>query len=255
MTLKQASVSEAGRLDVVAAAVFELSRSRAATLIKQGAVSVAGVLHTRPSFQVELGALLRIELPPAEPDQALPEELPLSIVYEDDDLIVVDKASGMVVHPGPGHSGGTLVNALLFHIDTLSGIGGVLRPGIVHRLDKGTSGLMVVAKNDAAHQGLSEQFAAHSAGRRYLAICFGRARQDAGRAESYLARHPKDRVRIASTDGSYGKHAVTHWELLGQAELACLIECRLETGRTHQVRVHLTEMGCPLIGDSLYRRK
>jgi 23S rRNA pseudouridine1911/1915/1917 synthase len=168
---------------------------------------------------------------------------------------VIDKPPGLVVHPAAGHADGTLVNALLFHLDGLSGIGGVERPGIVHRLDRGTSGLMVVAKNDAAHQHLAAQFAEHSAGRRYLALCMGVPTDASGTVRSFLGRHPTDRLRFASTTEDRGKIAITHWRRVAVAGTISLIECRLETGRTHQVRVHLTEQGWPLVGDPTYQRR
>ncbi len=198
---------------------------------------------------------MELLVPPPEPAVAVPQDLPLKIVYEDDDLVVVDKAAGMVVHPGAGHPDGTLVNALLHHVDGLSGIGGVERPGIVHRLDRGTSGLLVVAKHDVAHQHLAAQFADHSAARSYLALCLASPPAKRGRRETLLARHPRDRVRFASTHDDRGKRAVTHWQVLGEGRGLALVGCELETGRTHQIRVHLTELGCPLLGDSLYKQR
>ena len=249
------TVARSGRLDAsVADGVQELSRARAAKLIKSGTVLVDGHVQTRPAAKVHRGAVVEVEVPPPAPAEALPQELPLSIVYEDEDLVVVDKAAGMVVHPSHGHADGTLVNALLHHVGDLSGIGGVQRPGIVHRLDKGTSGLLVVAKNDAAHQGLSAQFASHAAGRRYLALVIGKPVGVAGTIRSELARHPGDRTRFASTE-SGGKSAVTHWKVVVLADKVALLECRLETGRTHQIRVHMSEEGLPLVGDPTYKRR
>ncbi len=196
-----------------------------------------------------------VRLPPPAPSAAEPEELPLRIVYQDVHLIVIDKAVGMVVHPSAGHPRGTLVNALLHHVRDLSGIGGVHRPGIVHRLDRGTSGLLVVAKRDVAHQHLAAQFAAHTAGRVYLALCHGAPVADSGTIESWLARHPTARLRWASTEPERGKRAVTHWEVVARRGTVTLMRCRLETGRTHQIRVHLTEQGWPLLGDGLYKRR
>jgi 23S rRNA pseudouridine1911/1915/1917 synthase len=244
-----------GRLDaVLAAALPELSRSRIADLIRQGHVTVDGDLPRRAAHKVRPGTLVRVDLPPPRPAEAVPQDLPLKVVYEDPDLIVVDKAAGMVVHPSLGHPDGTLVNALLHHVGDLSGIGGVERPGIVHRLDRGTSGLLVVAKHDHAHQALAAQFAAHTAGRTYLALCLGTPPDERGTCRSQLARHPTDRLRWASAAGK-GKHAVTHWAVRGRAGSLALIECRLETGRTHQVRVHLTELGLPLVHDPVYKRR
>ncbi|TNE90216.1 MAG: RluA family pseudouridine synthase [Deltaproteobacteria bacterium] len=251
MTLTGESPSR-GRLDAVVAELFpELSRSRAAALIKEGHVTVDGEAVLRPSHKLEAGSAVAVEVPPPAPDRAQPQDLPLTVVHEDADLVVVDKAPGMVVHPGAGHPDGTLVNALLFHVGGLSGIGGVERPGIVHRLDRGTSGLLVAAKHDQSHQALAEQFAEKTAGRRYLAIVWGVPSASHGRIESHLARHPVDRTRFASTERG-GKRAVTHWRLLSAGPHASLVECRLETGRTHQIRVHLAELGHALVNDPTY---
>ena len=183
------------------------------------------------------------------------QELPLDVVYEDDDLIVVNKARGMVVHPAPGHPDGTLVNALLWHCgDSLSGIGGARRPGIVHRIDKDTSGLLVAAKNDFAHQGLSAQLSDHSLCREYLALACGSFREDSGTVDRPVGRHPVDRKRMA-VDVKNGKSAVTHWEVLERCRGYTLLCCRLETGRTHQIRVHMASIGHPLLGDGLYGAK
>jgi 23S rRNA pseudouridine1911/1915/1917 synthase len=184
----------------------------------------------------------------AEPQ---PEAIPLEVLYEDHDLIVVNKAAGMVVHPGPGNSSGTLVNALLSHCTDLSGVGGELRPGIVHRLDKGTSGVLVAAKNDRAHQGLSSQFHVHSVKRIYQALVFGNPPLDTGKIEGLIGRHPTERLRQSGKVRS-GKHAVTRWKVKERYGRITLMELRLETGRTHQIRVHLTEAGHPLLGDPLY---
>ena len=253
--LVEVQATDEGRLDaVVAASIPELSRSRAASLVKAGAVQVDGQVITRTSHSVSVGAQLRVDVPAPVPMGARPQDLPLAIVHEDDDLVVIDKAAGMVVHPGPGHPDGTLVNALLHHVRGLSGIGGVQRPGIVHRLDRGTSGLLVVAKHDQAHQHLAAQFAAHTAERLYLAVVHGALRASAGTVRSHLARHSGDRKRWASTDhAEHGKEAITHWVRRGVRGQISLVQCRLETGRTHQVRVHLTELGYPLLGDPTYR--
>ena len=243
------------RLDVVVAEQAELSRSRAAALIREGRVHLDGEVVSRPSASVAPGQQVVVELPPLRAPVAQPQDLPLSIVYEDDDLAVIDKQEGMVVHPGAGHPDGTLVNALLHHLDGLSGIGGVERPGIVHRLDRGTSGLMVVAKHDAAHQALAAQFADKTAGRTYLALCLGAPEAEEGTVRSWLGRHRTDRLRWASQPEGVGKHAVTHWKVEARAGTVTLLRCWLETGRTHQVRVHLSEQGWPLAGDRVYRRK
>ena len=244
------------RLDVIVADGIEsLSRSRAAALIREGAVTVDGGVIDRPSAKIRGESEVVVQVPDAVPDRALPQDLPIRIIYQDADMAVIDKAAGMVVHPSAGHADGTLVNALQHHIADLSGIGGVQRPGIVHRLDRGTTGLIVIAKNDAAHHSLAAQFAAHTAGRRYLALCMGSPVMGRGTIESNLARHPTKRRKWASTEDGTGKRGVTHWRVLGRAGTITLLECRLETGRTHQIRVHLTEHGLPLVGDPTYTRR
>lgn len=244
-----------GRLDVVLTELFpEHSRSRVGALIKQGNVTVEGVCVTRPSAKVTKGARLTLVEPEPVPVGVRAQDLPLSIVYQDADVAVIDKAPGRVVHPGAGHPDGTLVNALLFHLTDLSGIGGELRPGIVHRLDRGTSGLLVVAKHDQAHRHLAAQFADHSAGREYLALCQGRPNALAGTISSWLGRHPKNRIKFASVADGQGRHAITHWAVEETLGDLVLVRCRLETGRTHQIRVHLSENGLPLLGDPLYGR-
>ncbi|MFK7927042.1 MAG: RluA family pseudouridine synthase [Myxococcota bacterium] len=255
MDIEPFSVVKAGRLDaVVAGHLTTLSRSRAVGLIKSGDVQVDGTVVRKPSTAVMLGAIVRVQVPEPRPLGTPAQDLPLDIVYQDTDLVIVNKAAGMVVHPGPGHREGTLVNALLHHVQDLAGIGGVERPGIVHRLDRGTSGLMVVAKSDAAHKALSAQFAAHTAGRTYVAIVYGVPTATAGTSRSRLARHVRDRFRYASTEEEgAGKEAITHWRRLGAADGVAVVQCTLETGRTHQVRVHLTESGHPLLGDEVYR--
>ncbi|MCA9572761.1 MAG: RluA family pseudouridine synthase, partial [Myxococcales bacterium] len=246
-------MSRGGRLDVVLVELFpEHSRSRIGALVKDGHARVDEVVVTRPSHKVPPGAVVELDVPDAVPVGVVAQDLPIHIVYEDTDVAVIDKAPGLVVHPGAGHADGTLVNALLHHLDDLSGIGGELRPGIVHRLDRGTSGLIVVAKNDQAHRHLAAQFADHSAGREYLALVVGRPPALSGTIRSFLARHPRDRVRFASADD--GRLAVTHWSVERTWGTVVLVRCRLETGRTHQIRVHLSEHGLPLLGDPLYGR-
>ncbi|MFD0848800.1 RluA family pseudouridine synthase [Sphingosinicella xenopeptidilytica] len=243
------------RLDrALADALPTLSRERLKALMLEGAVTLAGRRPT-PSLRVVGGEEVSVSVPEAAPATAEAQQIPLSIVYEDADLIVVDKPAGLVVHPAAGNPDGTLVNALLHHCaGQLSGIGGVARPGIVHRIDKDTSGLLVVAKTDLAHEGLAKQFATHSIGRRYLAVVAGRPSPPAGRIEGAIGRHPVHRKKMDIVSPGKGKHAVTHYRTLQPLKDAALVECRLETGRTHQVRVHMASSGHPLLGDPLYGR-
>ncbi|MBL8645925.1 MAG: RluA family pseudouridine synthase [Sphingosinicella sp.] len=243
------------RLDrALADALPALSRERLKALMLEGAVTLAGRRPT-PSLRVVGGEEVSVSVPEAAPATAEAQQIPLSIVYEDADLIVVDKPAGLVVHPAAGNPDGTLVNALLHHCaGQLSGIGGVARPGIVHRIDKDTSGLLVVAKTDLAHEGLAKQFATHSIGRRYLAVVAGRPSPPAGRIEGAIGRHPVHRKKMDIVSPGKGKHAVTHYRTLQPLKDAALVECRLETGRTHQVRVHMASSGHPLLGDPLYGR-
>lgn len=247
----------AARLDKACATLFpELSRSRLKALIEEGRVAVDGGTLTDPSAKVKPGQSLSVAPPPPVDAEPKGEDIPLHVVYEDEHLLVLDKPAGMVVHPAAGNLDGTLVNALIAHCgEGLSGIGGVRRPGIVHRIDKDTSGLMVVAKSDAAHIGLSEQFAAHSLDRAYLALAWGMVTPEAGEYVGNIGRSPRDRKKMAVV-ASGGKHALTRYavrERFGRA--ATLVECRLATGRTHQIRVHFAENGYPLVGDPLYGRK
>ena len=246
-----------GRLDKALAEASGLSRERVKGLIAEGAVEVAGEVAKSGSAKIAAGTAFTIALPPPEPLAAEPQDIPLEVVFEDEHLIVVNKPAGMVVHPAAGNPDGTLVNALLFHCKgQLSGINGVARPGIVHRIDKDTSGLLVVAKSDAAHEGLAKQFADHSIVRRYLAVCAGQPSPPSGTISGRLGRSDRDRKKMAvlPDDSSRGKHAVTHYETLQRLDHAALIECRLETGRTHQVRVHCQSIGHPLLGDPVYGR-
>ncbi len=235
-----------------------LSRTRLQDLIAGGFVWIDGAAASSPSAKPREGARILFEVPPPLDAAPLPEEIPLDIVYEDQDLIVVDKPAGLVVHPAPGHPSGTLVNALLFHCGAgLSGIGGIRRPGIVHRLDKDTTGLMVAAKSERAHKGLAETFADHgrsgSLVREYLAVVWNLPDRSAGTVDAPLGRHPHHRDRMAVVPASKGRHAVTHWSLEEKyAPVAALLRCRLETGRTHQIRVHMAHLGHPLIADPVY---
>jgi 23S rRNA pseudouridine1911/1915/1917 synthase len=244
------------RLDrALAAAVPTLSRERLKALIRSGAVEAGGKAVRDPAAKVRGEETLRVTVPQPSPAHNEPQDIPLSIVFEDEHLLVVDKPAGLVVHPAAGNFDGTLVNALLHHCSgKLSGIGGVARPGIVHRIDKNTSGLLVVAKSDVAHEGLARQFAAHSIDRRYLAIVSGTPNLPAGTIDAPLARSATNRKKIAIVEGSRGKRAVTHWKRLEVLNDAALVECRLETGRTHQVRVHMASLGHPLLGDPVYGR-
>jgi 23S rRNA pseudouridine1911/1915/1917 synthase len=240
------------RLDrIVAEALPHLSRSRAKALIDQGQVLVDGE-SVRPSSKPSAGALVVVNEPVSQATDLVAQDLPLEILYSDEHLAVVVKNAGMVVHPAPGHSDGTLVNALMYHLDGLSNIGGEDRPGIVHRLDKGTSGVMVVARHDQAHRGLQNLFKAHDLDRRYLALVQGGPSLLSGAIETEHGRHPRDRLRFTSIPG--GRRALTRWKLRHKYQTATLLECRLETGRTHQVRVHLAEKGWPIVGDPLYAR-
>jgi len=242
------------RLDrLLADHVPALSRSRLKNLIETGRVSIAGETITEPGYRVKPGQAVTLIIPPPVDETPRAQAIPLQVAYEDDDLIVVDKPAGLVVHPAPGNPDRTLVNALLAHCGvSLSGIGGVRRPGIVHRLDKDTSGLMVAAKNDAAHHGLSAQFAARRLSRTYRAVVWGVPRPAAGRIAGAIGRDPRNRKRMAVRENG-GKPAVTHYRVLNPLDpLWSLVECRLETGRTHQIRVHMAHRGHPLVGDTLY---
>lgn len=251
------TVAAGGRLDKALADASDLSRARVQALIGEGLVVVDGKPAASPSAKVAAGTAFTIALPPAVEAEARPQDIPLTVAYEDAHLIVIDKPAGMVVHPAAGNPDGTLVNALLHHCGgSLSGIGGVARPGIVHRIDKDTSGLLVVAKSDAAHEGLAAQFAEHSVHRRYLAVCGGHPNPAEGTIDERLGRSDANRKKMAvlPKNSSRGKHAITHYELLERLDDAALIECRLETGRTHQVRVHCASIGHALLGDPLYGR-
>ncbi len=270
--IHQAGFEDTGqRLDKWLADRSELSRSRIRVLIETDSVRANGDIINNPSAKIKAEVEYAILVPPPVDDTPTPENIPLDIEFEDENLIVVNKPSGMTVHPAPGSRSGTLVHALLYHAkDSLSGIGGVMRPGIVHRIDKDTSGLLVVAKNDKTHQHLSRQFAKHSVDRTYVCFVRGFPKPKEGRLESRLARSPHDRKKQAVVKGTWndmefsehGRHAVTNYNLIrgfGQMPKASIgtaqfskVECRLETGRTHQIRVHMAHVGCPLVGDPLY---
>jgi 23S rRNA pseudouridine1911/1915/1917 synthase len=241
------------RLDrFLAEALPELSRSQVKKLIEEGLVALRGTA-AKAGEKLKGGETIEVTLPPPTPAEALPQEIPLAVLYEDRHLIVVDKPAGLVVHPAPGHPGGTLVNALLHHCTDLAGVGGELRPGIVHRLDKGTSGVLVAAKDDATHQALARQFKAHNIARRYVALVHGTVAGEAGTIDRPIGRHPTERKKMSSRARA-GRHAVTHWRVLARygRDRLTLLELRLETGRTHQIRVHLSELGLPVVGDPVY---
>ena len=244
------------RLDrALAALVPTLSRERIKALISTGQVMLGGTLARDPSAKARTGAAYTITIPEPTPATAEAQDIPLDIVFEDEHLLVLDKAAGLVVHPAAGNLDGTLVNALLHHCaGRLSGIGGVARPGIVHRIDKDTSGLMIVAKTDPAHEGLAKQFAAHTIERRYMAIVNGLPNPVNGTVDAALGRSPQNRKKVAIVDADRGKRAVTHYRLIQPLKDAALVECQLETGRTHQVRVHMASIGHALLGDPVYGR-
>jgi len=247
--------SEGQRLDKALAEASGLSRERVKALMGEGRVTLEGKAATQASLKPAAGSVFAISIPAVTPDEAQAEDIPLNVVFEDEHLIVIDKPAGLVVHPAVGNYDGTLVNALLHHCQgQLSGIGGVARPGIVHRIDKDTSGLLVVAKSDVAHEGLARQFEDHSIDRAYLALVAGNPMPPAGTVTGAIARSNTNRKKMAMVKDGRGKHAVTHYATLERLNGAALVECRLETGRTHQVRVHMTSLGHPLLGDPAYGR-
>ena len=252
----QANKEDAGkRVDAwVSAQLEDMTRSAVQRLLEEGRITCGGRV---PAKNYKLGGteVLEVSLPEPVPVDVLPQNIPLDVVYEDSDVIVVNKPVGLVVHPAPGHPDGTLVNALLYHCgDSLSGINGELRPGIVHRIDRDTSGLIIAAKNDKAHLGLAAQLQDHSLARLYEAVAVGNLREDEGTVKAPIGRHPVDRKRMA-IDPRNGRHAVTHWSVLGRYPGYSHVQCRLETGRTHQIRVHLASIGHPLLGDVVYGSK
>ena len=242
------------RLDsFLAEAVEGVSRSAAAKLIESGCVAVDGKTAAK-SCRLTGAETVAVTLPEPEPIDAVPQDIPLDVVYEDDDVIVVNKPSGLVVHPAPGHPDGTLVNALLYHCaGSLSGVGGALRPGIVHRIDRDTSGLIIAAKNDFSHRGLAAQLKDHTLARTYECIVVGNMRDDSGTVDAPIARDARDRKRMAVVNG--GREAVTHYEVVARYPGYTHVRCRLETGRTHQIRVHMAYIGHPILGDTVYGAK
>ena len=239
------------RLDRALAAMYpEHSRSFVARLIEDGRVSIDGKVVTKPSLRVSTGASVDVDVPHPAAATATSQDIPLEVLFEDSDLVVVDKPAGLVVHPAAGHSDGTLVNALLFHVRDLSGVGGELRPGIVHRLDKDTSGVMVIAKNDEAHRALAAAWNTDAVRKEYLAIVYGTPVPARGTIDAPIGRDPRERKRMSVVAG--GRAAVTEYEVVEPRRYVALVRCRLRTGRTHQIRVHMKHIGHPIVGDPLY---
>ncbi len=246
--------AEAGeqRLDVyLTECMPELTRSQIQRLIAEGHVTVNGRIPSKAGYRLTSGETVHVSIPAPTADTVAAQDIPLDILFEDEQLVVINKRRGMVVHPAAGNQQGTLVNALLAHCSDLSGINGVIRPGIVHRLDKDTSGAMLVAKTDLAHVSLAEQIRSHSAGRIYLAVVYGNLVADSGRIEGAIGRHPKDRKKMAVVR-QLGKPAVTHFQVVERLGRYTVVSCRLETGRTHQIRVHMASIGHPVVGDPKY---
>ena len=241
------------RLDVFLTKYIDITRSRAGALIKEGNARINGKSETKAGYALRLNDTVEFLIPEAAPSHVVAQDIPLRVIYDDDDLAVVFKPSGMVVHPAAGNPDGTLVNALLKHLSGLSGIGGEIRPGIVHRIDKDTSGLLLVAKNDKSHVALASQIQAHDIERAYRAIVIGGMKADAGEVEGPIGRHPTDRKKMAIVPG--GREAKTYWKVLEPLKGATLLECVLTTGRTHQIRVHMASIGHPVLGDPVYGPK
>ena len=238
------------RIDAYLRAHTEFSRSRVSALILEGAVSVNGTMVEKPSFKVEKGQTVSLRVPETRPVNIVPQDIPLDILYQDSDIVVVNKPCGMVVHPAAGNEDRTLVNALLYHVHDLSGIGGEMRPGIVHRLDKDTSGLILIAKNDKSHAALSDQFKERSMEKHYHAVAFGNFSEDHGLIDAPIARHPVDRKKMAIVPN--GKLSQTEWTVISRLKSATYLDVHLLTGRTHQIRVHMHSIGHPLLGDRIY---
>ena len=253
LILQTASEDAGKRLDAWLAEQTELTRSAVQKLMEEGRVTAAGKPLAK-NTRLTGGETVSVELPEPEAVDIVPQNIPLDVVYEDEDVIVVNKPKGLVVHPAPGHPDGTLVNALLYHCgDSLSGINGELRPGIVHRIDRDTSGLIIAAKNDAAHLGLSAQLSDHTLARTYECLVVGNLKEDSGTVDAPIGRHPSDRKKMAVVAG--GRPAVTHWEVIARYAGVTHVRCRLETGRTHQIRVHMAYIGHPILGDTVYGAK
>lgn len=252
MNLIEIKVEENKRIDaVIAGCLDDVSRSYVQKIIEEGKVKVNGHVESSKKAKLKIGDLIEIDMPEPETLEVLAEDIPVDIVYEDDDLMIVNKPVGMVVHPAPGNYTGTLVNALMFKSEKLSSINGVIRPGIVHRIDKDTSGLLMIAKTDHAHQSLAEQLKDHSIKRKYIAIVHGCISSETGTVNAAIGRSSKDRLKMAVTEKN-SKSAVTHFTVLERFRDYTLIECQLETGRTHQIRVHMAYIGHPLLGDMTY---
>ncbi|MBO4853710.1 MAG: RluA family pseudouridine synthase [Oscillospiraceae bacterium] len=251
LTAKTEDASE--RLDRFLSSALDISRNAAVRLIEQGYATVSGKVLSK-NYRLTGSEEIVVQLPEAEETELTAQDIPLDVVYEDADVIVINKPTGMVVHPAPGHSDGTLVNALLHHCgDSLSGVGGEKRPGIVHRIDRDTSGLIIAAKNDAAHLCLSAQLSDHTLSRTYECLAVGNFREDCGTINAPVGRHPRDRKKMAVV--ASGRAAVTHWEVIARYGGVTHLRCRLETGRTHQIRVHLAHIGHPVLGDTVYGAK
>lgn len=254
MTITSSSCDAGKRVDAFLAEKTGLTRSAAARLIEDGS-ALLGDKKIAKNYKVKDGDVFELEIPEPDDAEALPQNIPIDVIYEDDDVIVINKPKGMVVHPAPGNPDGTLVNALLYHCrGSLSGIGGVVRPGIVHRIDKDTGGLLVVAKNDRAHLSLAEQIKVHDVSRIYYAIVIGNLKEDSGTIDAPIGRHPVDRKKMAVIRSAEkrSREAVTHWSVVERFGRFTLVRCQLETGRTHQIRVHMASIGHALLGDGVY---